>query len=358
MLCSGCAARSSGGESFDGLDAGQARELADHAAQEIVRRYSPARTPLALDRAPGPFGDEFERALRGAGFAVSDNAGDAPSGTAISYTVDILNFDGAPPLGYVRLRLPEGRFFSFSKELRFPLWPAVTPEPEPTPAAFAEKTLPPAAQMVAPMDAPSPAPASVPASGGTMNADAAAPPHKVRTTATAARVAKRNKVPVADFCRWNDVRPEKVLPVGYRVYLRASEAPEASPAPIPAPVPVPSPVAVASPAAAEAPAPSPAPTPDLVIERIAEQTAEPVTDPSTWGIAPGPLRAQLSAWAARAGYQTVWRAANDYEMESHARFQGDFLSAVQQLFTGLQRVGIALRVTVFKSNNVLEVMEN
>lgn len=176
-------------------------------------------------------------------------------------------------------------------------------------------------------------------------------PYSVRTSATAAQIAKRNKIPMANFCRWNEVTPNQILPTGYRVHLQqpaqASVA-IASPAP---PIAQHVPVApVASPAVVPAPqndAKEEIPAPSL-----------PETAPmSTWTITPGNLQAQVSAWSAQANYQLLWKTQNDFEMESHARFQGDFLDAIRQLFTGLQRSGHALRVTLYQGNNVLEVSE-
>ncbi|MDR0465845.1 MAG: toxin co-regulated pilus biosynthesis Q family protein [Deltaproteobacteria bacterium] len=87
----------------------------------------------------------------------------------------------------------------------------------------------------------------------------------------------------------------------------------------------------------------------------------PTPSPDTtqfYRITPGRLKAQMSAWAARAGYQLVWDVPHDYEMRAAADFSTDFRESVQSLFVGLQRSGYALRVTVHPPNRVLEVKGN
>ena len=93
------------------------------------------------------------------------------------------------------------------------------------------------------------------------------------------------------------------------------------------------------------------------------ETVAPVTpresflsSESEWLITPGSLRDQLNDWSSRAGYQLVWKVQDDLQMETHAAFRGAFIGAIQQLFTGLNRGGNHLRVTLY-ANNVLEVME-
>jgi len=80
------------------------------------------------------------------------------------------------------------------------------------------------------------------------------------------------------------------------------------------------------------------------------------TPSEEWNLVPGSLRGQLETWAYRAGYQLIWKAQNDLEMQTKASFRGDFLSAVKSLFVGLYAHGNLLRATLYEDNKVLEVM--
>ena len=60
----------------------------------------------------------------------------------------------------------------------------------------------------------------------------------------------------------------------------------------------------------------------------------------------------------RAHYQLIWKAQHDFDLEARADFEGDFEAAIKQLFAGLHRSGHALRVTLYRGNNVLEVAED
>lgn len=114
-------------------------------------------------------------------------------------------------------------------------------------------------------------------------------------------------------------------------------------APLPAPVP-----AVAEEVSAEPPA---------VIETVSV-SAEPVSLPS-WQVERGRmLREQMENWAAQAPYTLIWSAQNDYEMQSSATFSGVFIEAVKNLFAALASNGVALRVTIYQGNNVMEVSEH
>lgn len=391
VFCSGCVLRSGQtGSSVDGLgNSYEVRELAERTAQEIQQRYSPAQTTLVLHRASGDFGDRLEQALRSNGFAVVPPNSSGSSGTEISYTADVLEEPGAPAMGYVQVRLPEGQFFSFSRELEAPLWPTVNPEPVAAPPALAESALP-SASPPAPlphMETPASV-APVTPKDVAYDAPELLPPHKVRSTATATQVAKRNKIPVADFCRWNAVMSNETLHAGHRVYLAApptqksvppvpaahqvavhvpvsapvSTPASTAPAPVPAalaPSPVPASVPTPAPVVTTPPVPPPAAVPSLPVqlpvENIHEYEPAPVME--TWSIQPGGLRIQIHGWAARAGYQLVWKAGSDFEMEASANFEGEFLKAVETLFAGMQHTGHALRVTVYQGNKVLEVTE-
>ena len=76
-----------------------------------------------------------------------------------------------------------------------------------------------------------------------------------------------------------------------------------------------------------------------------------------WTVQPGLLRSQIEGWASQAGYQVVWKVSHDYHLQSHATFSGPLVSALSQLFTGLQQRGNSLRVIVYQGNNVILVTE-
>ena len=452
-LC-GCALRSNtadGMTTYDGVSGeypGAAQSLADKTAQELSRRYPPGHTSISIVAAPGNFAESLEASLRRQGFAVR------PSGqyadVRVAYTLDAIQGE---PSCYLQVKTSDGGSFGYAREL--------------TPELGRPVTVPPSSGVVY-ADAPKlesrPLPESVAmpaksaATGGSV-----VPQHAVNSKSTAAKIAKRNSVPLADFCRWNGVKPDTVLESGRKVYLsepanpapsapllassspisQASSAPvtpvasvpisaplapvAANPTPAPAPMaaapqaptpvasaapvsvsspsstplmrdattirPIPvvvttseaAPLPVAKPVSEEKPLPPALPEPAVKPLPVAEAkkpisqaapimpiAAAPVSAPlpkddgiheayvpqSEWSIEPGTLRAQINAWTARAGYQLIWKASHDYDMDSHARFQGDFLGAVKNLFTGLQHAGFPLRVTLYKGNNVMEVSEN
>lgn len=261
-----------------------------------------------------------------------------------------------------------------------------------SPSTFTVTSL---AQPVA--DAPTPSSAFIPSPSRVF----AEPTYRIHTTGTAKAIAKRNRVPANTFCRWNNTTPDMLLHKGRMVYLHEPEvisppvvtAVAAHPtypvvAPTPSVVSVAPSANVASGVAAVAPASVAAPTPISVpvsvpapavlpVASVSSSLVEPVAPaagelaptasetaveppapepvPETWTIVPGKLHEQLSMWAKQADYQIIWKTRNDFDMESYARFQGDFLNAIRQLFAGLQRSGHALRVTLYQGNKVLEV---
>lgn len=405
---SGCVLRSGAThESFDGLSSaysGDARILAERTAEELNRRHTPAHTSVALDRAPGVFGDVLEQKLRADGFAL------ASSGLGVSYRLDTLETDGTPMLGYVQVACSDGQIFSITREVfKGTEPPLADPLPEEHPLEtrpLPERTpMPSDAQAAAQMGASAQAPASASARGVKV--------YPVRRTATAAAVAKRSGVPVMEFCRWNQVAPTTTLAKGSPVYLSEppagiipvaaavpvpADTPEeppvpqaATPAPMPAPVSLPSraqtsaaltlekpkpsepvayaPVAVSMPATPSpetvtpvteppvAPAPSAVPTASSeTLTPIATTAIEAVP---VWEIHKGEmLRGLMEGWAAIAGYSLIWNAQNDYEMRSSATFSGVFVDAVKNFFAALQANGLALRVTIYQGNKVMEVSEH
>ncbi|GAB1253088.1 TcpQ domain-containing protein [Desulfovibrio falkowii] len=357
---------------------GDAQALAENTAQALALRYPPGHTSISLVSSPGVFGQALENYLRQKGFVVLP--GEQSAAIRVAYTLDGIQGEDRC---YLQVKTSDGGNFGFVRELTNDPGTPITEPPTvyasaPQEASVPERPLPMSSSLpMTPTSDPIP--------------QASLPPYTVRSTATAAKIAKRNKVPVTDFCRWNNVAPQDSLHAGRRVYLKeppiVSTAPVAQPEPpvMPAvlPSPVLTPVAAAlptpappapkplgevkpqAPAVSEKIAPEPAPIPvvtaapqPLPLEPVTTPTADTPATPEIWNITPGTLRAQLTAWASLAGYQLIWKADHDYDIEAHANFKGNFLSAVEQLFSGLQRVGSPLRVTLYKGNNVMEVLEN
>lgn len=79
---------------------------------------------------------------------------------------------------------------------------------------------------------------------------------------------------------------------------------------------------------------------------------------AAWQIQPGLLSPQLKKMAESAGYTLVWRSSNDFDLAVSSAYQGDFINFVQQLFMQLHTQGTPLRVTIFKGNKVIEVVED
>ena len=400
QLCaSGCVMHKSGPGSFDGLSetyAADAQAFATQTAEELSRRHAPAHTSVALDRAPGVFGDVLEQKLRADGFALGS------SGLGVSYRLDTLETDGTPMRGYVQVACSDGQIFSFTREVfKGTEPPFSTPVPEEHP--LETRPLPERAPMATAPDQASAA--AMPAATPSVKV------YPVRRTATAAVVARRSGVPVKDFCRWNQVAPTTTLAKGSPVYLSEppagtipvastvpapADVPEGQPAPLavtPAPMPEPvslpsraqtsptltlgkpkpsepvayAPVAVNMPTAppetvtpvaepAVAPAPSAPPVSSAPPTPVAATAIEAVP---VWEIHKGEmLRALMEGWAAIAGYSLIWNAQNDYEMRSSANFSGVFVDAVKNFFAALQANGLALRVTIYQGNKVMEVSEH
>ena len=403
LFCaSGCVMHKSGPGSFDGLSTAYAMDaqvFAAQTAEELSRRHAPAHTSVALDRAPGVFGEVLEQKLRADGFALGS------SGLGVSYRLDTLETDGAPMRGYVQVACSDGQIFSFTREIFKGTEPPLAdplPEEHPLEARpLPERTPMPADAQAVALQASPANPMSAPG----------VKVYPVRRTATAAVVAKRSGVPVKDFCRWNQVGPNATLTKGSPVYLseppsgiipvaaavpRPADTPEsapqaATPAHMPAPVSLPSraqtsaaltlekpkprepvayaPVAVSMPATSSpetvtpvteppvAPAPSAAPAASSeALTSIATTAIEAVP---VWEIHKGEmLRGLMEGWAAIAGYSLIWNAQNDYEMRSSATFSGVFVDAVKNFFAALQANGLALRVTIYQGNKVMEVSEH
>lgn len=94
------------------------------------------------------------------------------------------------------------------------------------------------------------------------------------------------------------------------------------------------------------------------VSSAAPVRTEPASAPR-WEVDKGRmLREQMTDWAASANYNLIWNAQNDYELRGSATFQGEFIDAVKTLFAALQANGLALRVTIYQGNKVMEVSEH
>lgn len=407
LLCAACVTHKNASGSFDGLSAAyssDAQALAIQAAEELSQRHAPAHTSVTLQKVPGLFGDALESSLRSRGFALAQSG----SSLGVTYRVDAVQTDQSaePSLGYVQVSCTDGQLFSFTRSLGSPVPYTEPPNTRPVPEDHPLESRP------LPESVPQPMPTTA------LTAQTATPVRKytVKKTGTAAAVAKRCGIPVKDFCRWNQVGTNAVLEKGYQVYLSEppagvipvaatvpvpAGAPDelpapqaATPAPMPDPVSLPSraqtspalrlgkpqpsepvaytPVAVSMPAAqtpqpagapiAEAPvtvpSSTPAPSTSPRLMPVAGMEAVPVAQPF-WEVQKGTmLRGQMEDWASVAGYSLIWNAQNDYEMRSSATFSGEFIDAVKNFFAALQANGLALRVTIYQGNKVMEVSEH
>lgn len=389
--------------SYDGLSAAyssDAQALAILAAEELSQRHAPAHTSVALQKVPGLFGDALESGLRSRGFALAQSG----SSLGVTYRIDAVQTDQSaePSLGYVQVSCTDGQLFSFTRHLGSPVPYTEPPNTRPVPEDHPLESRP------LPESVPQPMPTNVP------TAQTATPVRKytVKKTGTAAAVAKRCGIPVKDFCRWNQVGTNAVLEKGYQVYLSeppAGEIPVAATVPVPAgapdelpapqaatPAPMPDPVSLPSRAQTSPalrlgkPQPSePVAYTPVAVSMPAAQTPQPAGAPiaeppvaapvpaASSGEAPMPaaataieavpvweihkgemLRGLMEGWAAIAGYSLIWNAQNDYEMRSSARFSGIFVDAVKNFFAALQANGLALRVTIYQGNKVMEVSEH
>ncbi len=361
LLAGGCVPARQGG-SFDALGAAHAadaRSLAAQTADELSARHAPAHTPLALHRAPGLFGEALEAELRSRGFALTDSG--SPLG--VRYTVDLVRNNGEPSLAYVQVSCTDNRFFSFTRPLGQP-----KSEASQAPAERVPENLP------APESAPTPGQAVEPA----------AKTRPVRATATAGVIARRNGVPVGAFCRWNRVDADAMLEKGRPVYLAEPSArpvvaepavlSEKTPhAPVTPSVPAsslekPAPAAI-TPKPSSTGALSPSAMPPMLVAPVqtalADLSGTLAAEPKSvvmspiWEVGKGRmLRDQMVDWAARANYSLVWNAQNDYELRGSATFRGEFIDAVKTFFAALQANGLALRVTIYQGNRVMEVSEH
>lgn len=83
----------------------------------------------------------------------------------------------------------------------------------------------------------------------------------------------------------------------------------------------------------------------------------PITPMHTlWTLRPGSLMNQLDDWAKKEHWKIIWKSNYDLELNAEASFSGDFVHAVEQVFNSLHKRNNGLRVTIYKTNKVVEVI--
>lgn len=413
---SGCALRGThevaGVKTADALSEtypADAERFAAQAALELSRRYPAGQTGLSLVTVPGMFGSALEGNLRSYGFAILP--AESVSGVKVGYLIDEVAGE-LMPTGYLQIATSDGTSFSMVRKLLggLPSASAQQAPAMPTPVSAPEEPVPgtpvvqpetrsPAAPAVAqttlheptasaPQKTDAPTPSSSPK--GSHASDGKMMPI-ITAVRTVIPVGWQYRVEGTELRQTHVTYPRNVA---WRIALTdIATATDSSvtidgnaklvsftpkgmqPVPATAQPPVVAPVTPESPAvtsalndaaaqtksAAAAPETPPADAPKI------EATPVPATSPAVtivaepmlpeWLLTPGSLHVQLEGWAGRAGYQLVWNADTDLDMQSRASFRGNFVGAITQLFEGLHAAGFPLRATLYPANNVLEVSD-
>lgn len=413
---SGCALRGThevaGVKTADALSEtypADAERFAAQAALELSRRYPAGQTGLSLVTVPGMFGSALEGNLRSYGFAILP--AESVSGVKVGYLIDEVAGE-LMPTGYLQIATSDGTSFSMVRKLLggLPSASAQQAPAMPTPVSAPEEPVPgtpvvqpetrsPAAPAVAqttlheptasaPQKTDAPTPSSSPK--GSHASDGKMMPI-ITAVRTVIPVGWQYRVEGTELRQTHVTYPRNVA---WRIALTdIATATDSSvtidgnaklvsftpkgmqPVPATAQPPVVAPVTPESPAvtsalndaaaqtksAATAPETPPADAPKI------EATPVPATSPAVtivaepmlpeWLLTPGSLHVQLEGWAGRAGYQLVWNADTDLDMQSRASFRGNFVAAITQLFEGLHAAGFPLRATLYPANNVLEVSD-
>jgi hypothetical protein len=285
--------------------------IAAIAASHLAAVYPPGRTVLKID-GNKPFGQALENALRRRGFAVFDG------GIPIGYTLDKLQ-DGAC---YLSIILPEGTLtqcFSLANG-RVDVFPSFikngTYEYTQAPAPIFDNYLAtapvPARSKTLPAQAASSYAQVIPNQFGQNQGQAA----QYGQAGQTGKAANSGYVPAP----YNGV--PGIIPISYSPDADADSAP----------------VMVNPGYYMEPPVPAAPATPE-------------------WRLRPGFLREQLETWAKRAGFQLVWKAKHDFDIESGASFASDFVDALRDLALLLHEQGNPLRLNVYLGNRVAEFTE-
>ena len=334
---------------YDGVSAvypEATQPLADEAAKRLGAGF-PSRKTFTVNT-----GTEFGQALEGA--LLRDGFQVAPQGTPVRYNVDMLQ-DAVPPAAYVSLFVPEGtgqdglgisHTYTLDSLLRVPPPAAgaagnnylleASPDKlmagQSTDVTFTLKK------------------AGRPVSGGFKPHFERHPNFPnlrdiVRTLDKNGCITVRGLWPAKpeqSYLRMvldPETHVDAAVTVVDKQSITVAELPPLKTAPV-------------APVVVTAPAPAVVPTLPALPE-----AAAPLPQGTEWRIAPGLLRGQLAAWSGRAGYQLVWKAGYDFDMESQTVFRGDFIEAVKRLFMRMHEHGNLLRATIYQDNRVLEVKE-
>lgn len=394
-----------------------AQILADEAAEELSRRYAPAHSGITLLSVPGAFAESFEQGLRTRGFAIMP----APAGMTVAAVTDVLQgetvprgyvnvqiSDGnrfslmrrlgsmgsmpVPSAGQAQTSAPDEdnplvgsvAVASLERPSLAAVLPSIqeknvlTPEKKAAPVAMTPPMMLLAADsMVLPKAVLSVLPYNwrytipdVEKRRKRVNKPGTTPwreamqrmGNEAGCTASfdeeARRVTFRTN-PTVPF-----VEPAApAAPVEVRVQAElVSPKATISVTPVSAPVP-----AVSVAASSSTPKPetlptedmsaAPAPTPSASTALSSDTPSSPASPAESWELQPGSLKSQLTEWASRAGYQLVWNAGSDLDMETQAQFHGTFVEALKKAFDGLQSSGHAWRVRLYQANKVMEVRE-
>lgn len=76
-----------------------------------------------------------------------------------------------------------------------------------------------------------------------------------------------------------------------------------------------------------------------------------------WQLQKGSLRAQLREWAALGGYQIVWSAIKDYQIDASATFTGNFLDVFTSVMHSLRQTGTPIKAQIYTGNKVIVIRE-
>ena len=386
-----------------------AERFAAQAALELSRRYPAGQTGLSLVAVPGTFGSALETDLRGYGFAILPT--ESVSGVKVGYIIDEVAGE-LHPTGYLQIATSDGTGFSMVRKLLGGLPSASTPQAPvmPTPVSAPEEPVP-GTPVVQPETRSPTAPAVAqtalhePTASAPQKAVAPTPPSspkdshasdgKMMPIITAVRTVipvvwqyrvegtelRQAHVPYPRNVAWRIALTDIATATDSSVTIDGnaklvSFTPKGmQPVPATAQPTVVAPVTPESPSvasalndaaaqtksAAAAPETPPVDTPKIEAKPVpvASPAVTIVTEPMLpeWLLTPGSLHVQLEQWAGRAGYQLVWNADTDLDMQSRASFRGNFVAAITQLFEGLHAAGFPLRATLYPANNVLEVSD-
>ena len=384
-----------------------AERFAVQAALELSRRYPAGQTGLSLVTVPGMFGSALETSLRGYGFAILP--AESASGVKVGYVLDEIAGE-LMPTGYLQIATSDGVSFSMIRKILGGLPSASTAPAAPAPVSAPEEVAPgtpvlqpetrtpatPAVAQTALHEPAAPAPQKTAAPTPLSSPSVHSGDGKTMPIITAVRTVipvnwqyriegtelRQTRVPYPRNIGWRIALTDIATATDSQVVIdgkakRVSFTPKGmQPAPMAAQVPVPAPVA--APVQPESPAVAsalndaaaqagPAVTASETTNGAPkiEATPVPATSPAItivaepmlpeWQLTPGSLHVQLEEWGKRGGYQLVWNADTDLDMQSRASFRGNFIGAVTQLFEGLHAAGFPLRATLYPANNVLEV---